>query len=83
VTLDVHNRGAPIPAGLVPLLFEPFRRGDGRAGQKSLGLGLNISWQIVTAHGGVIDVRSPDGDGTTFSVWLPRRAGERAAAARA
>ncbi len=74
VSFAVHNEGAPISAELLPMLFEPFQRGrETRAGAGgSLGLGLFISRQIVEAHGGRIEARSATGDGTTFTVWLPR-----------
>jgi signal transduction histidine kinase len=73
--LEVHNGGVPIPAETLPGLFEPFRRGLGvKAGDGgSLGLGLFISRRIVEAHGGRIAVKSSAGEGTTFSVWLPRQ----------
>jgi PAS domain S-box-containing protein len=76
VRLVVHNRGHVIPPDDVPLLFDPYRRGRmislGRA--DGLGLGLYISQQIVSAHGGSIEVHSADAEGTTFTVELPRRA---------
>ena len=58
--VEVTNAGAPIPAELVPHLFEPFRRGDDERSQrrKGLGLGLYIAVQIAAAHGGNIRVRS-------------------------
>jgi PAS domain S-box-containing protein len=73
VLLEVHNEGSPIPPEVLANLFEPYRRGPkAGAGQGSLGLGLFITRQIVLAHGGGIDVRSTEEEGTTFSVWLPR-----------
>ena len=46
-----------------------------RDGSQGLGLGLYISKQIVEAHGGHIEVRSSEADGTTsFVVVLPREA---------
>jgi signal transduction histidine kinase len=39
-----------------------------------LGLGLYIAQQIVDGQGGSIEVRSEEGNGTTFTVRLPRRA---------
>jgi signal transduction histidine kinase len=68
--LDVHNGGPPIPADVLPRIFEPFRRSH-RSGTQGLGLGLFIAARIVTAHGGRIDVRSVEGKGTTFTVALP------------
>ncbi|WP_263452521.1 PAS domain S-box protein [Hyalangium gracile] len=75
VCFEVHNEGAPIPADRLPGLFEPFHRGReaGAGARGSLGLGLFISHQIVAAHGGRIEVRSEEGQGTRFTVWLPSR----------
>jgi PAS domain S-box-containing protein len=78
VVLSIHNSGAPIPADLLPVLFDPFRRAEGtgqRPGvEKSYGLGLYISRELVVAHGGTIEVRSSAAQGTTFTVRLPRGA---------
>lgn len=68
VRLDVTNHGPPIPAHLVPVLFDPFRPGDATG---SVGLGLFIVSEIARAHGGKVSVRS-DEHGTTFSVVFPR-----------
>jgi signal transduction histidine kinase len=71
--LQVRNEGPPIDPGLLPSIFEPFRRGAARApGSGSIGLGLFIVREIVRAHGGSVEVRSRAGEGTTFSVRLPR-----------
>jgi nitrogen-specific signal transduction histidine kinase len=73
VDLEVHNEGAPIPQDLRENLFQPFRQGRGR-GHGGLGLGLFIVDRIVSAHGGAINVRSAQGEGTTFTVTWPRAA---------
>ncbi len=72
--VEITNAGAPIPAELVPHLFEPFRRGTDERTQrrKGLGLGLYIAVQIAAAHGGTIRVRSDESRGTSFTVRLPR-----------
>ena len=76
VTIDVHNEGPPISPDDLARLFEPFERGtDASASGRSIGLGLYISRQIIEAHGGTIEVRSVEGEGTRFRVWLPRSAG--------
>jgi PAS domain S-box-containing protein len=77
VVLEVENQGAVIPAGLRAVMFEPFCRGSTHrdASQaRGLGLGLYIVGQIVSGHGGSIDVDSTD-EGTTFTVRLPRATG--------
>jgi PAS domain S-box-containing protein len=73
-TIAVHNCGTPIDAQLLPVLFEPLRRGSGHANRaaRSVGLGLYIVKHIVDAHGGSIHVASSRGEGTTFSIRLPR-----------
>jgi PAS domain S-box-containing protein len=74
VIIDVQNDGAPIPRSDIGRLFLPFERGDGNApsAERSLGLGLYISKEIVSAHHGTIAVRSTAEEGTTFTVRLPR-----------
>jgi signal transduction histidine kinase len=73
LALEVHNHGPPIPASLVPHVFEPFRQGP-RAPQDasgSVGLGLFIVQELVRAHGGSVRVESFAEAGTTFTVSLP------------
>ncbi|HYS54097.1 MAG TPA: ATP-binding protein [Thermoanaerobaculia bacterium] len=53
-------------------LFQPFRTNF----PTGTGLGMAISYRIVQAHGGNIDVASRPGIGTTITVSLPRRAAE-------
>lgn len=75
--VEVHNGGPPIPESLRPRLFSPFHGVPPEPGQpkpkhQGLGLGLYIVSQIVTAHGGWLDVASSADTGTCFSVTLPR-----------
>jgi len=81
VVVKVHNAGV-IPAVLLPVVFEPFR-GSGASPRRTagLGLGLYITRAIVLAHGGAIDVTSCEGEGTTFTVSLPREPRPAAGAA--
>ena len=72
VTLAVHNGGPPIPAEVLPLVFEPLARGRAEGASGSIGLGLFIARAIVSAHGGDIEVSSSTDAGTTFRVTLPK-----------
>ena len=76
VVFSVHNPGPAIPADVLPILFDPFRRGRQSAQDSTgnVGLGLFIVDQLVSAHAGAIQVRSNEAEGTTFTVRLPRRA---------
>ncbi|NVJ23400.1 MULTISPECIES: PAS domain-containing protein [Myxococcus] len=73
VCVEIHNEGPAIPSDLLPHLFEPFRRATDKGHPTSgLGLGLFIAQEIARAHGGHIEARSSQEEGTTFTVWLPR-----------
>jgi two-component system phosphate regulon sensor histidine kinase PhoR len=74
VVLRVQDHGAGIPAEHLPRLFERFYRVD-KARSRSLGgtgLGLSIVKHISSAHGGKVRVESTPGQGSTFSIYLPR-----------
>lgn len=76
VELSVHNKGTAIPPETLPKLFDHLFRGslEERAADDSstsLGLGLYIAKEIISAHGGTIEVRSSDDEGTTFVARLP------------
>jgi len=80
VHLTVTDNGPGIPPDVRSHLFEPFftTKPEG----KGTGLGLAICHGIVESHGGTIDVSSEVGNGSTFSVHLPRlRLGEDGALA--
>lgn len=71
--LEVQDDGPGIPATTVTHIFERFYH-QGRPEEQQtngLGLGLYITRQLVTAHGGTIAVASPEGSGATFTVTLP------------
>ncbi|HYS11409.1 MAG TPA: ATP-binding protein [Myxococcales bacterium] len=76
VLFRTRNGGPPIPADVLPHVFEPGRRGNG-ARSGGVGLGLFIARQIVLAHGGTIEARSSEAEGTIFEIALPRKARQK------
>ena len=74
VWLRVRDRGLGIPAGALPHLFDPFYRAPNVAARSisGLGIGLYVTRQIVGLHGGEVMVESQEGQGSTFTVRLPR-----------
>jgi signal transduction histidine kinase len=82
ITVRNANRSGPIPADVIPVLFQPFKpRAPGTTSRRgNVGLGLYIVDQIVRTHGGRIDVSS-DAVATAFVVHLPRLCPDLAAAA--
>ncbi len=75
VRIAVADTGGGIAPEHLPHVFEPFfttKRGD-RGAPAGSGLGLSVSYGIVAAHGGRIEVASARGAGSTFTVCLPVR----------
>jgi PAS domain S-box-containing protein len=72
VKLRVADTGSGIPPEIVERIFEPFFTTKPRG--KGTGLGLSTVYGIVRSHGGFVTVTSQVGEGTEFSVLLPRSA---------
>jgi PAS domain S-box-containing protein len=72
--LSVRDTGVGIPAGEQGQLFTRFFRASTaqRNAVPGVGLGLSITKAITTAHGGTLDLASAEGEGTTFTLTLPR-----------
>ncbi|MFM9143684.1 MAG: sensor histidine kinase, partial [Bacteroidota bacterium] len=71
LAVAVADRGRGIPEDQIPRLFEPFYRGTNSGGQPGHGLGLALVSKIATWHGGVLEVQSKVGVGSTFTLVLP------------
>jgi PAS domain S-box-containing protein len=73
ILVEISNQGDPIPADVLPFIFEPFSRAKRRENSVTgnLGLGLYIAKQIVLSHGGTLDVHSTEGT-TSFVMRIPR-----------
>jgi PAS domain S-box-containing protein len=72
--LSVSDTGIGIPSGEQGKLFTRFFRASTaqRNAVPGVGLGLAITKAITTAHGGMLDLVSAEGAGTTFTLTLPR-----------
>ena len=75
VTVTVTDTGVGIAPGELTRVFERFYRCDQSRSQSGMGLGLSLARAIARSHGGEITVTSQLGQGSTFTVTLPRRQG--------
>ncbi len=79
LALTVQDQGIGIPMASLERIFERFYRVD-RArsrGTGGTGLGLSIVRHVVTNHGGEVNVRSREGEGSTFTLRFPRINGSK------
>lgn len=71
--IDVTDHGAGITEDEQAKIFGRFYRGENARNKEGLGIGLYLANQILNGEGGYIKVKSRIGEGTTFSVFLPRK----------
>ena len=67
--ISIADTGCGIPEKNLKRIFDPFF--TSKEVGKGTGLGLSVSHGIVEAHGGLIEVESRVGEGSTFRVYLP------------
>lgn len=71
VLVSVADTGPGVPPELIGRLFDRYAKGDEDGG--SSGLGLTIVKGVAVAHGGDVTVSSEQGQGTVFTLRLPKR----------
>ena len=69
VMIEVEDNGKGIASDALPRIFDPFF--TTKEAGKGTGLGLSIAYKIVAQHGGRIEARSTQGEGTIVTVTLP------------
>lgn len=78
ITIQVKNFGRPIAPESLQVIFNPLVQLSDEKNTNSshistgLGLGLFIAREIVDGHGGKIEAKSSEADGTVFTVHIPR-----------
>ena len=73
ISITIVDSGMGIPQQNISRIFDPYFTTK----QKGSGLGLATSYSIIKNHGGLIDVRSGEGKGSTFSIYLPAIGAEK------
>ncbi|MFK5925977.1 MAG: ATP-binding protein [Desulfuromusa sp.] len=68
IQIVIEDTGAGISQENLDKIFDPF---FSTKAQKGFGLGLSVSYGIINNHGGRVDVKSREGEGTRFSIYFP------------
>lgn len=69
IEIAISDNGPGIPESIKDKIFQPFF--TTKKGTEGTGLGLSLSYDIVKAHGGTIELDSQPGSGATFTISLP------------
>ena len=84
LAIRVADTGIDIAADQLARVCEPFHQADAGLTRKheGTGLGLSISRRLIEMHGGMLEIASAEGKGTTVHIRLPRELMDEAAADR-
>ena len=69
ILLEFEDTGCGIPKNMMAKIFDPFF--TTKPPGQGTGLGLSVSYGIIKDHEGAIEIRSEEGEGTTFTISLP------------
>lgn len=69
IEIVVTDNGNGIPESIIDKIFQPFF--TTKPTGQGTGLGLSLTYDIIKAHGGEIDVKTKEGEGTAFIILLP------------
>ena len=72
IAIDVTDEGIGIPESDLPHIFKRFHRAKNSSGSSGSGLGLSVVALLMSAMGGEVRVQSKEGEGSCFSVILPK-----------
>ena len=72
IEINIKDNGVGIPDSIKNKIFDPFF--TTKSVGKGTGLGLGICYKIIQQHGGTIEINSEVGQGTEFTIMLPRDA---------
>ena len=69
IVIKVSDNGGGIPQKVLDKIFQPFF--TTKPTGQGTGLGLSLSYDIVKAHGGELQVKTMEGEGSEFIISLP------------
>jgi signal transduction histidine kinase len=72
IAVVISDRGIGIPASDLDRVFERYHRGGNVSGIVGTGVGLYLVKMVVDLHHGTVEVQSREGEGSRFTVRLPR-----------